>query len=132
MSWVNIIKSNIYWQQKRYCAHVFRKSFLSKVSYMTAVDQILTKDSSESTLMGSCLPYMHFLIYHFYTPVSRRAILCDWVWWAAGGRPHRSPHNNFSSVYRLFTKLSHMIPLYKGKNLFILGSLGQRSRSPLL
>ena len=58
---------------------------------------------------------MHFLIYHFYTPVSRRAVLCDWVWWATGGRPHRFPHNNFSSVYRLFTKLGHMIPLWKGK-----------------
>ena len=34
----------------------------------------------------------------------------------AGGRPHRFPHNNFSSVYRIFTKLGHMIPLWKGKN----------------
>jgi hypothetical protein len=35
---------------------------------------------------------------------------------AAGGRPHRFPHNNFSSVYRIFTKLGHMIPLWKGKS----------------
>ena len=34
----------------------------------------------------------------------------------AGGRPHRFPHNNFSSVYRIFTKLGHMISLWKGKN----------------
>jgi hypothetical protein len=34
----------------------------------------------------------------------------------AGGHPHRFPHNNFSSVYRIFTKLGHMIPLWKGKN----------------
>ena len=33
-----------------------------------------------------------------------------------------------SSVYQIFTKLGHMIPLWKGKNIFILGSLGQRSR----
>ena len=33
-----------------------------------------------------------------------------------GGRPHRFPHNNFSSVYRIFTKLGHMIPLWKEKN----------------
>ena len=33
-----------------------------------------------------------------------------------GGRPHRFPHNNFSSVYRIFTKLGYMIPLWKGKN----------------
>jgi hypothetical protein len=49
-------------------------------------------------------------------PVSRRALLCDWVWQAAGGRPHRFPHNNVSSVYWIFTKLGHMIPLWKGKN----------------
>ena len=53
--------------------------------------------------------------YAFYTPVSRQAVLCDWVW-RAGGRPHRFPHNNLSSVYRIFTKLGHMIPLWKGKN----------------
>jgi hypothetical protein len=34
----------------------------------------------------------------------------------AGGRPHSFPHNNFSYVYRIFTKLGHMIPLWKGKN----------------
>jgi hypothetical protein len=34
----------------------------------------------------------------------------------AGGRPHRFLHNNFSSVCRIFTKLGHMIPLWKGKN----------------
>ena len=33
-----------------------------------------------------------------------------------GGRLHRFPHNNFSSVYRIFTKLGHMNPLLKGKN----------------
>jgi hypothetical protein len=52
---------------------------------------------------------------YFYAPVSRRAVLCDWVW-RVGGRPHRFPHNNFSSVYRIFTKLGHMILLWKGKN----------------
>jgi hypothetical protein len=35
---------------------------------------------------------------------------------AGGGRPHRFPHDNFSSVYQIFTKLGHMIPLWKGKN----------------
>jgi hypothetical protein len=52
---------------------------------------------------------------YFYMPVLRRAVLCDWVW-RAGGRPYRFPHNNFSSVYQIFTKLGHMIPLWKGKN----------------
>ena len=33
----------------------------------------------------------------------------------AGGRPHRFPRNNFSSVNQIFTKLGHMIPLLKGK-----------------
>ena len=34
----------------------------------------------------------------------------------AGRRPHRFPHNNFSSVYQIFTKLGRMIFLWKGKN----------------
>ena len=98
----------------------------------------------------------------------------------AGGCPHRFSHNNFSSVYRIFTKFGHMegeepyifwghvkgqghhyykynfwqqgrfhmitlvlyigslpnlttwLPCGRGRTLFILGSLGQRSRSPLL
>jgi hypothetical protein len=48
-------------------------------------------------------------------PITRRAVLCDWVL-GADGRPHRFLHNNFSSVYRIFTKLGYMIPLWKGKN----------------
>ena len=35
---------------------------------------------------------------------------------AAGGHPHRFPHDNFSSVYWIFTKLGNMIALWKGKN----------------
>jgi hypothetical protein len=60
----------------------------------------------------------------FYTPVSRRSVLCDWVW-RAGWRPHRFPHNNFSSVYWIFTKLDHMIALWKGKNPIYFGVKGQ-------
>jgi hypothetical protein len=33
-----------------------------------------------------------------------------------GGRPHRFLHNNLSSVYQIFTKFGHMIPMWKGKN----------------
>jgi hypothetical protein len=50
----------------------------------------------------------------------------------AGGRPHRFLHNNFSSVYRIFIKLGHMIPCGRGRTLYILGSLGQRSRSLII
>jgi hypothetical protein len=39
----------------------------------------------------------------------------------AGGRPRKFPHNNFSSVYQIFTKLGHMIPLWKGKNSIYVG-----------
>ena len=116
------------------------------------------------------------ILINLYTSVSRRAVLCDWVWraadgmrWAAGvltgfhtitlvlyiqslptwatwfpwgrGRTicmlvslgQRSkvkvtvtmhiylttgsfPHDNFSSVYWILTKLGHMIPLWKEKN----------------
>jgi hypothetical protein len=31
------------------------------------------------------------------------------------------PHDSFSSVYWIFTKLGHMIPLWKGKNLIYFG-----------
>jgi hypothetical protein len=31
------------------------------------------------------------------------------------------PHDNFSSVYWIFSKLGHMIPLWKGKNLIYFG-----------
>ena len=31
------------------------------------------------------------------------------------------PHDNFSSVYWIFTKLGHMIPLWKGKNPIYVG-----------
>jgi hypothetical protein len=71
-------------------------------------------------------------------PVSRLSVLCNWVWQAGvhagfrtitlGGQRSRSPllsieflttgsflHDNFSSVYWNFTKLGHMIPLWKGK-----------------
>jgi hypothetical protein len=50
----------------------------------------------------------------------------------AGGRPHRFLHTNFSSVYRIFIKLGHMIPCGRERTLFILGSLGQRSRSLII
>ena len=30
-------------------------------------------------------------------------------------------HDNFSSVYWIFTKLDHMIPLWKGKNIIYFG-----------
>jgi hypothetical protein len=46
----------------------------------------------------------------------------------AGGHPHRFLHNNFRSVYRIFTKLGHMIPLWKGKNCIYFGVI----RSKLL
>ena len=39
----------------------------------------------------------------------------------AGGHPHMFPHNNFSSVYRIFTKLAHTIPMWKGKTPFYFG-----------
>ena len=66
--------------------------------------------------MGVLLPFALCRYTAFYMPVSRWVVLCDRVWRMAGGRPHRFPHNNFSSVYRIFTKLDHMIALWKGKN----------------
>jgi hypothetical protein len=45
-----------------------------------------------------------------------------------GGRPHRFPHNNFSSVFQIFTKLGHIIPLWKGKNPIYFRVKGQGHR----
>ena len=45
-----------------------------------------------------------------------------------GGHPHRFPHNIFSSAYRIFTKLGHMIPLWKRKNPIYFGVKGQGHR----
>ena len=53
--------------------------------------------------------------FFFQLRISGRSVLCNWVWRVVG-RPHRFPHNNFSSVYRIFNKLGYMIPLWKGKN----------------
>ena len=53
--------------------------------------------------------------YHFsYACLETGRIM--WLGMAGGGHPHRFPHNNFSSVYRIFTKLGHLILLWKGKN----------------
>ena len=37
----------------------------------------------------------------------------------ADGRPHRVPHNNFSSVYRIFTKLGHMNSPIEGEEPYL-------------
>ena len=81
-------------------------------------------------------PIQPLLLYGFHTPVSRRAVLCDWKWRAAGGgrrvaggvRPHRFPHNNFGYVYRIFTKHGHMIPLWKGKNPIYFGVIRSKGK----
>jgi hypothetical protein len=51
----------------------------------------------------------------YYTPVLRPGRI---MWLGmAGGRPHRFLHNNFSSVYRIFTKLGHIFSLSRHVNL---------------
>ena len=62
----------------------------------------------------------------FYTPVWRRAVLCDWVWRVGGRVSTQFPQNNFSSVYRIFTKLGHMISLWKGKNPIYFGVISSK------
>ena len=82
-------------------------------SYPCSVKLIFLLITFYSVLISIVL--FKFNSFNFYTSVSRRAVLCDWVW-RVGGRPHRFLHNNFSSVYQIFTKLGHVIPLWKGKN----------------
>ena len=57
--------------------------------------------------------------------------LCDWVWWAAG------VHTGFRTITLVLNigslpNLATLFPCGRGRTLFILGSLGQKSRSPLL
>jgi hypothetical protein len=66
----------------------------------------------------------------FYTPVSRRAVLCDWVWRAG-------VHTGFRTITLVLyigslPNLATWFPCGSGRILYILGSLGQRSRSLLL
>ena len=63
---------------------------------------------------GFLAPKEFDIIWFLYACLETGRIM--WLGMAAGGRPHRFPHNNFSSVYQIFTKLGHMIPLWKGKN----------------
>jgi hypothetical protein len=67
---------------------------------------------------GSCSFLFSFFFFSFFIrPSGDGPYYVIWVWRAAGcGRPHRFPHNDFSSVYQIFTKFDHMIPLRKGKN----------------
>ena len=83
------------------------------------ISRSLQSSGSEIALSHISKKYSLFL-----RPSRDGTVSCDWAWLAgggraggwSGGRPHRFPHNNFSSVYRIFTNLSHMIPLWKGKN----------------
>ena len=67
----------------------------------------------------------------YYTPVSRQAILCDWVWRASG------VHTGFRTITLVLyigslPNLTTWFPCGRERILFILGSLDQRSRSLLL
>jgi hypothetical protein len=67
---------------------------------------------------------------NFYTPVSRRSVLCDWVWRAG-------VHTGFRTIALILfigslPNLVTWFPCGRGRTLFILGSLGQRTRSLLL
>ena len=85
------------------------------------------------------LPYIIFdnsflnrliVISLFYMAVSRRSVLCDWVWRAG-------VHTGFCTItlglyIGSLPNLATWFPCGRGRTLFILGSLGQRSKSPLL
>jgi hypothetical protein len=66
---------------------------------------------------------MVLLKFHFYTPFSRRAVLCDWVWRAG-------IHTGLCTItlvlyIRSLPNLATWFPCGRGRTLFILGSLGQ-------
>jgi hypothetical protein len=72
-------------------------------------------------------PHPHPCV-NFFTPVSRRAVLCDWVW-------QTGVRTGFCTITLVLyigslPNLATWFPFGRGRILFILGSLGQRS--PLL
>jgi hypothetical protein len=92
--------------------------------------------SKEGTFCYDPLPNMAttgnscFWLADFYTPVSRRSVLCDWVWRAG---VHTGCRTITLVLYiGSLPNLATWFPCGRGRTLFILGSLGQRSRSPLL
>ena len=81
--------------------------------------QLINFDEVESYMcIFAWFGYSRFLIDFWLTQLSVviRIIFSIFIRRQAGERPRRFPHNNFSSVYRIFTKLGHMIPFWKGKN----------------
>ena len=95
--------------------------------------KVALKHQKSKSIINNINIKIHLLIIYFITsyvvmifirPSRDGAVLCDWVW-RAGGRPHRFPHNNFRSVYGIFTKLGHVIPLWKGKYPIYFGVKGQ-------
>jgi hypothetical protein len=101
------------------CVFVLFFFVLCTLGCSNIISRSLQSSGSEIALSHISKKYSLFI-----RPSRDGTVLCDWAWLAgggraggwSGGRPHRFPHNNFSSVYRIFTNLSHMIPLWKGKN----------------
>jgi hypothetical protein len=127
-----LTNSNQQTRSYKFTSHI--AAFLSVVLITEMLEIcIQTYDQNFQLILKSYLPVV------YGTPLS--AFLYDrletgrimWLGMAggrrAGDRPHRFPHNNFSSIYRIFTKLATRFPCGRGRTLFILGSLGQRSRS---
>ena len=114
-----LTNSNQQTQSYKFTSHI--AAFLSVVLITEMLEIcIQTYDQNFQLILKSYLPVV------YGTPLN--AFLYDrletgrimWLGMAggrrAGDRPHRFPHNNFSSIYRIFTKLGHTIPLWKGKN----------------
>jgi hypothetical protein len=62
----------------------------------------------------------------FYTPVSRWAVLCHVIRYGGRRASTQVSHDNCSSVYWIFTKPGHMIPLWKGKNPIYFGVISSK------
>jgi hypothetical protein len=121
--YMNILQINI---GSRYI--IFRNAYPSRGPGFT-----------QGMLVGSHPFKFLYFVFFYFTPVSRRAVLCDWVWRAAGGgrREVGGIHTGFRIIILVLyigslPNLATWFPCEREITLFILGSLGQRPRSSLL
>jgi hypothetical protein len=102
---------------------IFRNRPITKTNCLWWPCLLTNRDNISNLYRGPSKDASYQISVHLAKQFQRRRFLyarleTGRIMWLgmAGGRPHRFPHNNFSSIYRIFTKLSHMIPLWKGKN----------------
>ena len=133
MQWWRPYGLNVWVKKKIFFVILFILFYFQMLYYLTFKHTVVTFNCSLFiSLMSSfssfcehitCLLYIvRFGFY--YTPVSRRAVLCDWVWRVGGWTV---VHTGFCTITLVLyigslPNLAARFPCGKGRTLFILGS----------